>query len=183
MKDIADHIFDILENSVNANATEIEVILKFFNKLFFCKIKDNGKGIKDKNVIDPFVTSRKERRIGLGLPLLKRTAEETGGFLKISKLKGHGTILEFKINFSHIDSKPFGNISETFVDAMLCWPDVNVEILLEIEKNKKVNIFNSKKILEIISYSELQEKEIRNFICCTIDQELERVGINTQFGK
>ncbi len=35
MKNIADHIFDILENSVTAGATEIEIILGFHNKRFF----------------------------------------------------------------------------------------------------------------------------------------------------
>ena len=182
MKDIADHIFDILENSINANATEIEVIIKFLNKQFFCQIKDNGTGIKDENVIDPFVTSRKERKIGLGLPLLKRTAEETGGFLEIFKLKNNGTVVKFEIDFSHIDSKPFGRLSESFVDAMLFWPEVKIEILLETKENKKVNIFNNRKIMQIINYFELQKKEIRDFICCSIDQELEKIGINTQFG-
>ena len=183
MKDIADHIFDILENSITANATEIEVIIKFFKKQFFCQIKDNGKGIKNENAIDAFVTSRKERKVGLGLPLLKRTVEETGGFLKVSKLKKSGTMLEFTINFSHIDSKPFGSLSKTFVDAMICWPEVKIEVLIEIKENKKVSIFNNRKIMQIINYSELQKKEIRNFICCSIDQELEKIGIDTQFGK
>ena len=53
MKDLADHLFDILENSVTAGATEIRVILGLRNKRFFFKIKDNGSGIKNGDVTDP----------------------------------------------------------------------------------------------------------------------------------
>jgi K+-sensing histidine kinase KdpD len=115
MKDIADHLFDILENSVKAGATEVKITLGIQDSFFFCKIEDNGMGIKEINVTDPFVTSRKTRKVGLGLPLLKRAAETTGGFLKIYNSEKEGVILEFKIDISHIDAKPFGDIARTFV--------------------------------------------------------------------
>jgi len=66
MKDLADHLFDIIENSINASATEVKIILGIKEKLFFCKIEDNGSGIKDEDVTDPFVTSRKTRKVGWG---------------------------------------------------------------------------------------------------------------------
>ena len=83
MKDIADHLFDIIENSVNAGAKEVIAKIAYNESYFFCSISDNGKGISGQEVLDPFVTSRTTRRVGLGLPLLKRTAEDTGGYLKI----------------------------------------------------------------------------------------------------
>jgi len=183
MKDIADHLFDILENSVNAGAKEVKIILGIQNKLFFCKIEDNGVGIKDEDVTDPFVTSRKTRKVGLGLPLLKREAENTGGFLKIHNSEKGGVILEFKIDIAHIDAKPFGDITRTFVDALYGWPKVNFNIFIQKEDNKKISIFSSKKIREIVSYSEMQQKEIRDFIYKTINQELKKIGIDTQFGR
>ena len=182
MRDVADHLFDILENSVKAGATEIRIILRIKDKQFFCKIKDNGSGIMDEDVTDPFVTSRKTRKVGLGLPLLKRAAESTGGFLKIYNTEKGGVILEFKIDITHIDAKPFGNITRTFVDAIYSWPKVSFYISIQKKNNRTLSIFNSKKIREIISYSEMQQKEVRDFIYDSIDHELKKIGIDSQFG-
>jgi len=182
MKDIADHLFDILENSVKAGATEVKIILGIKDSLFFCKIEDNGMGIKDKDVTDPFVTSRKTRKVGLGLPLLKKAAEVTGGSLRIFNLEKGGACLEFKIDIAHIDAKPFGDITRTFVDAIYSWPKINFEIFIQKEGNKKLPVFSVKKIREIVNYSEMQQKEVRDFIYGSIDEELKKVGINSQFG-
>jgi hypothetical protein len=182
MKDIADHLFDILENSVKAGATEVKITLGIQDSLFFCKIEDNGMGIKEINVTDPFVTSRKTRKVGLGLPLLKKAAEGTGGSLRIFNLEKGGAYLEFKIDISHIDAKPFGDIARTFVDAIYSWPKINFEIFIQKEGNKKIPIFSVGKIREIVNYSEMQQKEVRDFIYGSIDEELKKVGINSQFG-
>ena len=182
MRDLADHLFDIIENSINANATEVKITLGIQDSLFFCKIEDNGMGIKEKNVTDPFVTSRKTRKVGLGLPLLKRAAESTGGFLKIYNSEKEGVILEFKIDISHIDAKPFGDIARTFVDAIYSWPKVSFEIFIQNKIGKKTSIFCSKEIKEILSYTEMQQKEVRNFIYNSIKQELNKIGIDFQFG-
>ena len=37
MRDIADHLFDILENSVKAGATEIRIISRIKDKQFFVR--------------------------------------------------------------------------------------------------------------------------------------------------
>jgi len=182
MKDIADHLFDILENSVKAGAIEVKIILGIKDKLFFCKIEDNGSGIKDEDVTDPFVTSRKTRKVGLGLPLLKRAAESTGGFLEIHNLEEGGVILEFKIDIAHIDAKPFGDIARTLVDAIYSWSKVSFDIFVQRKNNKKLSIFDSKKIREIVSYSEMQQKEVRDFIYDSMDRELKKIGIDSQFG-
>ena len=183
MKDLADHLFDILENSVTAGATEVKIILGLRNKRFFLKIKDNGRGIKSVDVTDPFVTSRKERKVGLGLSLLKKTAERTNGFLEISGLEGGGTFLEFETDISHIDASPFGNLSNVFVDAMRSWHGVDFEVLIEGEKNKDEQVLNTKEIKDVMGCSNIQHKEIQDFVYRSIDKELKRIGINTQFGK
>jgi len=183
MKNIADHIFDILENSVTAEATEVKIILGFHNKRFFCRIIDNGKGIESAEVTDPFITSRRERKVGLGLPLLKRTAESTGGFLKISNLGKGGSCLEFEIDLTHIDAKPFGDLASVFIDALICWPAINLKVLINMGKDRKKEIFSSKKIKKVVDYCGLQQKEIREFIHQSINEGLKEAGIDTQFGQ
>ena len=171
MKDLADHLFDILENSVTAGATKVIITLGIYNKRFFWKIRNNGQGLKKKDVIDPFVTSRKTRRVGLGLSLLKETAESTNGFLKISSLNDKGVSLEFETDISHIDAKPFGDLSKVFVDAVNCWPNVDFKILIEIEKNKNRYVFDTKKVRSILKEGELQLKEIQDVIYRSINKE------------
>lgn len=182
MKDLADHLFDILENSVKAGATEVTIVLGIKDKNFFCKIEDNGSGIKDEDITDPFVTSRRTRKVGLGLSLLKRSAESTDGFLKIYNSEKGGVILEFEIDIAHIDARPFGDIARTLVDAIYSWPKVSFDIFVQRKNNKKLSIFDSKKIKGIVNYSEMQQKEVRDFIYDSIDRELKKIGIDSQFG-
>ncbi len=65
------------------------------------------------NVLDPFFTTKKGKKVGLGLSLLSQAAEQAGGKLKISsKLRGCTKVIAyFKLNHPYI--KPIGNIFET----------------------------------------------------------------------
>ncbi|MEG2652923.1 MAG: ATP-binding protein, partial [Ruthenibacterium sp.] len=78
------NVLDVAENSVAAGAALIEITLCFTTQdsRLVVTIKDNGKGIPPQmlaQITDPFVTSRKTRKVGLGLPLFKMAAELTGG--------------------------------------------------------------------------------------------------------
>jgi hypothetical protein len=150
LKNIADHLFDILENSVNANANEIIMKIAFSKDLFFCSISDNGIGISGPEVLDPFVSSRKTRRVGLGLSLLKKAAEDTGGYLKIKKLNQNGgTNLKFELNMSHIDAKPFGDLPWTFADMFFAWPEIDLRLYILKDNNEEL----------ILDFQEMRKKE------------------------
>lgn len=154
MKDITDHLFDIFENSANANADEVIIKIAFSKGLFYCNIIDNGIGITSEEVLDPFVTSRKTRKVGLGLPLLKKAAEDTGGYLNIKRAsQDGGTNLEFEIDMSHIDAKPFGDLARAFTDIYFAWPNINLKLYI-IKNNKQ------KKVLD---FHEMREKENEGF--------------------
>ncbi|MDD3655639.1 MAG: ATP-binding protein [Atribacterota bacterium] len=158
MKNIADHLFDIIENSVNAGANEVIVKITYTKSIFFCSISDNGKGIIGQEVLDPFVTSRKTRRVGLGLPLLKRTAEDTGGYLKIRRInKKGGTALQFKIDMSHIDAKPFGDLAWTFTDIFFAWPEINLKLFITKEDREEL-------ILDFLELRNEIAKGLKNYI-------------------
>ncbi len=131
MKNIADHLFDIIENSVNAGADEVIVKIAHAKNHLYCGIYDNGRGISGQEVLDPFVTSRKTRRVGLGLPLLKKAAEDTGGYLKVSRIAEHGgTALQFEMDMSHIDAKPFGDLARIFSDIFFSWPEIVLKLFI-----------------------------------------------------
>ena len=78
MTEIALNVLDVAENSVRANASlvEIEVKIDQKNDLLSVLIKDNGCGMSREqleHVEDPFFTTRKTRKVGLGIPFYKCT--------------------------------------------------------------------------------------------------------------
>ena len=83
MKELSLNILDVAKHSVRAGATRIEISLDPDSAgILTLKIVDNGCGMEEevvKNVTDPFYTTRTTRKVGLGLPLLKMAAEQTGG--------------------------------------------------------------------------------------------------------
>lgn len=90
MKELSLNILDVAKNSVRANAAHVEISLKDQGPWRVLTIVDDGCGMDEEllsRVTDPFATTRTTRPVGLGLPLLKLAAEQTGGTLKITSRK------------------------------------------------------------------------------------------------
>ena len=82
MKELSLHILDIAQNSISAGCTRLELSLTEGAGQLVLVIGDNGRGMSPEflaSVTDPFTTTRTTRKVGLGLPLLRLTAEQTGG--------------------------------------------------------------------------------------------------------
>jgi hypothetical protein len=120
MEDISLHILDIAENSINAGATLVQILLEEDRgkDLLSVVIKDNGKGIPAEvieEVLNPFYTTRTTRKIGLGLSLLAQAAKETGGSISVTSAVEGGSSVKADFRPSHIDMKPLGNIADTLI--------------------------------------------------------------------
>jgi len=132
MEDISLHILDIAENSIRAQAKNIVVTITEDKKndLMTLTIKDDGVGLDDqtkKSVLDPFFTTKKDKRVGLGLAFLSHSAEEAGGALKIESEKGRGTTIMATFRLGHIDRKPLGNINETITCLKVTHPEIELK--------------------------------------------------------
>ena len=137
MEDLSLHILDIVENSIGAKASriEIKVVEDIRKDLLTIEIKDNGQGIDEKTVekvLDPFFTTRTTRKVGLGLPLLSQAARESGGDLQIESKVGRGTRVKATFGYSHIDRKPLGNMEATLTTLIAGNPNIDF-----IYKHKK----------------------------------------------
>ena len=160
MREISLHILDIVHNSIAAGAGLIEVIITEDKKenLFSVVIRDNGKGMDKEllaSVIDPFTTSRSTRKVGLGIPLFKLAAENTGGSFHISSEVGKGT--EVVANFVHnsIDRQPLGDIAETMLGLFSSYEHINFVYIHKVDNNEfSVNTEEIKAILNGVSFSE-----------------------------
>jgi signal transduction histidine kinase len=131
MEDLGLHILDIVENSLSASATRIEILIveHTCRDILTIEISDNGKGmdaVTQARALDPFFTRRTTRRVGLGIPLLAQAARECDGSLEIESEPGKGTRLKASFRRSHPDRKPLGAILETLRTIMSGRPDLQL---------------------------------------------------------
>ena len=123
MKELSLNILDITYNSIKAKAEKIEIsVLESISKnLVEIEIKDNGCGMDEeflRRVTDPFVTTRTTRKVGLGIPLFKQSAEDTDGSFNISSKVGIGTKVYASFRLDHLDRAPIGDMSSTMVSLI-----------------------------------------------------------------
>lgn len=131
MNDLAMHILDIVQNSISAGAKNIwiEVLVSVARDLLSISIRDDGKGMSPEmiaKVTDPYCTTRTTRKVGLGLPLFRQTAEQAGGSLSIESTIGVGTTVTAKFGLSHIDRPPMGDLANAYVLLLGANPDINL---------------------------------------------------------
>ena len=131
MKELSLNILDITENSVKAGATLTEISIIENGDTLTIVIKDDGCGMSYeilKTVENPFYTTRITRKVGLGIPLLKMAAEQTGGSVKIvsnTNVATHGTTVTANFFKNHLDFTPLGDIKETIVTLIQGHPDTD----------------------------------------------------------
>ena len=129
MKEIALHILDIVENSVAADASAVEIGIDedaAGNRLRV-SIHDDGRGMDARTLAgidDPFVTSRTTRVAGLGVPLFKAAAEACNGRLEVRSAPGQGTTLTAEFQRDHIDRMPLGDLPGTLLGLVVGRPEI-----------------------------------------------------------
>ncbi len=134
MKELSLNILDVAKNSVTAGASLIVISLETDSEGWLTlKIVDNGCGMSEevlRHVTDPFYTTRTTRKVGLGLPLLKLAAEQTGGSLCIrssTKEGESGTALEARFDTKSIDCMPLGDIISTVCILIAGSPSIDFD--------------------------------------------------------
>ncbi len=130
MKEIVLHLLDLAENSVSAGARRVQISVceDLLADKLSTSVEDDGRGMSPemvKAVVDPFVTSRTTRKVGLGIPLFKEAAESSNGGLTISSVLGKGTRVEATFQHSHIDRMPLGKLDSTFLGLTVAHPNVH----------------------------------------------------------
>jgi hypothetical protein len=130
MRELALHLLDLAENSVAAGAGAITVHVEedLAADRLRLELRDDGRGMTDAllaRVTDPFVTSRSERSVGLGLPLLKAAAEACAGSLRVESALNRGTTVAAEFQHSHLDRMPLGDLAGTWLALLVGHPQVH----------------------------------------------------------
>lgn len=130
MNDLSMHILDIIQNSISAGATRISLTVDEdpVSDLLTVIIGDNGRGMTSEQVsrlADPFFTSRTTRKVGMGIPLLKQTAEQSGGGVRIVSESGLGTEVTATFGYTNIDRPPLGDVANALMITASSNPDID----------------------------------------------------------
>ena len=124
---LADLVTDITQNGCESGASlvELEITEDALKKEFRFLVKDNGKGMTKEQLaraIDPFVTDgvkHPHRKVGLGLPFLIQTAEQSGGGWDIQSEKGIGTTATAWFDTGNVDTPPVGDLPGMFRTVLM----------------------------------------------------------------
>ncbi|MCI0515643.1 ATP-binding protein [candidate division KSB1 bacterium] len=141
MRELSLHILDIVQNSISAKATQIwiEIQENRTTNHYLIQITDNGCGMTSDQlarVTDPFFTSRTTRPVGMGIPLFKATAEQSGGSLQIESQPGVGTRVTAIMQLDHINRPPLGKMAETIQLLILSNPEIHFSYSHRIDERQ-----------------------------------------------
>ena len=153
MRELSLNILDVAENSLKAGADTIKIDVEFLreeNKLTV-RVSDNGCGMTGeqiKHVTDPFYTTRTTRKVGLGVPLFKMAAEQTGGSFSIESEPGKGTTVTAVFKPSHIDMTPLGDINSTV--GLLIYSNPERDFIFRRERDGRSFTLDTRELREIL---------------------------------
>lgn len=178
MKELSLHILDLIQNSIQAKATIISISIEEDSKqdTYTICINDNGSGMNEetkKQILNPFFTT-KNKKTGLGIPLLKQHAELTGGSIEIKTSLGKGTSVKAVFGLNHFDRQPLGDITGTLTGLIRSYPDLDFEYTHT--KDKKEFTFSTTEIKNELEGLSIASGEVINFIKEMIDSNLKTLN-------
>ena len=167
MRELSLNILDIAQNSISAGASliTIEVSENTTDNTLLIGIYDNGKGMSEeqvKSVIDPFFTTRTTRKVGMGIPLFKMAAEQTGGSLEIKSELGVGTEVKAYFKTDSVDFTPLGDVASTI--QMLITMNTDRDFVYKHIVNEKEFVCDTREIKEILGDVPLDTYEVSQWL-------------------
>ena len=165
MQELSLNVLDIAQNSVAAGAKNIKITLEAARKMLSITIEDDGKGM-DKQTLErvenPFFTSRTTRKVGLGIPLFKQAALQTGGDFHIESTEGVGTKVFASFDTGNIDCTPLGDIWDTV--GILIQMNENIDFLYTVINGKEVFECDTKQLKQVMEGVSLSEVSVVQWI-------------------
>jgi len=166
MRELSLHILDALENSLEARAAVVDLIIEedLAADWLTITIQDDGRGMSEDQlarIFDPFFTTRETRHVGLGIPLFKAATERCNGELTIESQLGKGTTLRATFQHSHIDRAPLGDITGTLMAVILSG---SCDLHYTHKVNGREFAFSTKDIRSELDNIPLTHPAIRNWL-------------------
>jgi hypothetical protein len=167
VRELSLHILDVLENSLEAGATRIDLTItedSASNRLII-NIQDNGRGMPEDvlcRVVNPFFTTRTTRHVGLGIPLFKAAAQRCNGDLTITSQVGVGTRVQAVFELNHVDRAPLGDIKSTLLGVILS--DRGSDLHYRHQVDERVFEFDTAEMRELLGDVPLTHPQVRDWL-------------------
>lgn len=181
MRELSLNVLDIAQNSIAAGASLTEIVIRenTEKKELLIGIYDNGKGMtaeQVKNVQDPFFTTRTTRKVGMGIPLFKMAAEQTGGRFTIESRVGEGTRVEALFKTDSIDFTPVGDMESTVSTIVSMNEDKDFIYIRSVDDREFT--FSSQEIKQILDGVPLSEPSVVMWIEGHLKEQTEELFKN-----
>jgi len=139
VEDLCFHLVDLVQNSTAAGARVITVSVteSAADDLLTLEVADDGRGMDRRTlrkVQDPFFTSKGFKKVGLGIPLLKATTQACRGSFRIASRPGKGTRVRARLQKSHLDCPPLGDLEDTLLSLLVSLDGVDLRFLWRSER-------------------------------------------------
>lgn len=178
MRDISLHLMDIVQNSIRAQAAIIQIRMTLQeNGILTLMVEDDGIGMDREllaRVQNPFATTRRSRRVGLGLPLITENARRTGGDVKIDSEPGKGTLLTAVFNTDHIDCLPIGDLAGTILALVVANPETP-DFTFQLTTPYGEASLDTRLVREALQGVPLNEPEVVTWIMSSLKEEIQQV--------
>ncbi len=178
MRDLSMHVLDIAQNSIKAGASLVEVafVLDEAQRLTL-RVTDDGCGMSAdflQRVTDPFTTTRTTRKVGLGIPMLKQSAEMAGGTFAIASTPGEGTTVQASFDLTNIDCIPMGEMCDTLLTLVVLNPD-KPDFLFTAEAPKLQASLDTRQLRAALGDTRLNEPDVIQWMKESIDEEFKPI--------
>ena len=178
MRDLSMHVLDIAQNSIKAGAKLVTVAFAADGngKLTF-SVRDDGCGMSSEflsRVTDPFTTSRTTRKVGLGIPMLKQSAEMCGGAFGIESEVGVGTYIHASFDTRNIDCIPLGDICDSLLTLVVLNPD-EPEFLFQASSPESDATFDTRQLRAVLGGVPLNEPDVIAWMKESLEEEFKPI--------
>jgi signal transduction histidine kinase len=177
MREIALHLLDLVQNSIQAGAELVSIHLTMDGDgLLKITIEDDGKGMDGETLeraLSPFGTSRTTRKVGLGIPMTQDRALGTGGSFEVSSTLGKGTRVCAGFNTRHIDCPPVGNLRDTLLSLILANPD-RPDFTLHLESPAAKEALDTRQIKQVLHPIPINTPDAAQWLSDTIQEMAEK---------
>ena len=172
------HVLDIVQNSIKAGATLVTVAFTVDeNRVLTFSVRDDGCGMAPEflaRVTDPVTTTRTTRRVGLGIPMLKQSAEMAGGTFGIESEVGKGTCIHASFDLTNIDCIPMGDICDSLITLIVLNPETP-DFVFQASAPGREALFDTRQVREALGGVSLAEPEVAAWMKESIDEEFKPI--------
>jgi len=133
MHDLSLYLLDILENSVRAGATVVTTTIAADRERdeLTIAIEDDGPGlpVEPEQALDPFFTTKSNKKTGLGLSLFRQAAEAAGGGLSVGRSPELGGVaVRAWMRLGDVDRPPLGDVAATMATMVVTNPEIEFRV-------------------------------------------------------